>query len=239
MRAVYETGEYFEGGAAGYQSYLAQEPALRATFRRVVRNLAAAGLAGGDLLEVGSGYGFFLEEARATFGSITGTELSAQAAEAARRRGIPVLTGGLDQLPAGARFDCIFSGHVIEHVYAPGPFMARLVGLLRPGGVLVLGTPDGGSAWRRLLGARWPSYKLPEHVAFYDRRTLSRLFTDAGLRDVRPFDYPHAFPVALVWQRMGLGWLARHAGGIGNRALWLPATTLAVAGRRPAELVRG
>jgi hypothetical protein len=117
--------------------------------------------------------------------------------------------------------------------------MDRLVGLLRPGGALVLGTPDGGSAWRRLLGSRWPSYKVPEHVAFYDRRTLSRLFTDAGLRDVRPFEYPHAFPLALVWQRMGLGWLARRSGSFGSRALWLPATTLAVVGRRPAGLMRG
>jgi SAM-dependent methyltransferase len=232
MRAMYESGEYFEGGAAGYDSYLAQEPALRATFRSVVANLVKAGFAGGELLEVGSGYGYFLDEARAAFSAITGTELSARAAAAARSLGLPVVTGGLDALPVAARFDCIFSGHVIEHVYEPAFFMARLVGLLRPGGVLVLGTPDGGSGWRRLMGSRWPSYKLPEHVVFYDRQALARLFAEAGLINVRPFPYPHAFPLALILQRLGLGWLARRSGHLGRQALWLPATTTAMSGRR-------
>lgn len=232
MRVRYESGDYYEGGAAGYDSYLAQEPALRATFSRVLTNLVAAGFTGGDLLEIGSGYGFFLDEARDTFRTMTGTELSEEAAAGARSRGLNVLTGGLDELPAAARFDCIFSGHVIEHVYEPHEFMARLVSLLRPGGVMVLGTPDGGSVWRRLMGASWPSYKLPEHVAFYSRGTLSRLLGEAGLVDVQPFSYPHAFPLSLILQRLGLGRLARRSGRLGGLALWLPATTVAMAGRR-------
>jgi hypothetical protein len=128
---------------------------------------------------------------------------------------------------------------VIEHVYEPRAFLDRLVGLLRPGGALVLGTPDGGGPWRRAMGPRWPSYKLPEHVTFYNRRTLARLFHDAGLIEVRTFPYPHAFPLALIWQRLGLHWLARRSGRLGGLALWVPATTLAIAGRRSLETTDG
>lgn len=235
MLDVYRSGDYFEGGESGYDSYHAQEPALRATFRRVVANLVAAGFSGGDLLEVGCGYGFFLEEAALAFRTLTGTELSAGAAAAGRARGLRVVAGGLDALPPEARFDCIFSGHVIEHVYDPHPFVERLAGLLRPGGVLVLGTPDGGSAWRRLLRSRWPSYKLPEHVVFYDYASLTRLLSDSGLMEVQRFRYPHAFPLSLVWRRLGIGALGRAFGRLGRLVIWLPATTVAVSGRRRPE----
>jgi len=55
MQEVYRESSYYEGGACGYAdtSYTAQEFALRATFKRLLQNLAKRGLTGGDLLEIG------------------------------------------------------------------------------------------------------------------------------------------------------------------------------------------
>jgi SAM-dependent methyltransferase len=238
MLELYRSGEYFEGGEMGYDSYAEQESALRATYRRLVRQLVRAGLAGGDLLEVGCGYGFLLEEAQSAFRTCVGTEFSEQAAESARARGLDVLTGGIEQLPPAARFDCVLSAHVVEHVYDPKTFVAGLRSLLRPGGTLILGTPDTGSVWRRSMGARWPSFKIPEHVMYFDRRSLTRLLSDAGLEEVRPFPFLHAFPLSLIARKVGLGFLGRHIGGLGRLPVWLPATTLAVSGRKPRQLPR-
>ena len=63
MLELYSSSGYFEGGEMGYDSYAEQESALRTTYRRLVRQLVRAGFDGGDLLEVGCGYGFLLEEA--------------------------------------------------------------------------------------------------------------------------------------------------------------------------------
>jgi SAM-dependent methyltransferase len=234
MLELYDSSEYYEGGTVGYESYSAQEPSLRTTFERVVRQLVDAGMAGGDLLEIGCGQGFFLDAARSAFRSSTGTEYSQAAVASARARGLDVVAGGIDELPPEARYDCIFSGHVLEHVYEPRPFVAQLVARLRPNGVLVLGTPDMGSVWRRVMGSRWPSYKIPEHVTYFDRTTLRRLLDDSGLEDVKPFDYRHAFPIALVLRRLGLGAVAGRLGRLATTPLWLPATTLAMSGRKPA-----
>jgi SAM-dependent methyltransferase len=233
MLDAYRSGVYFEGGLVGYDSYTGQEAALRATFRRVVDGFVRSGFAGGDLLEVGSGYGYFLEAARPAFRTVVGTEFSETAAAAARARGLDVITGGLPELPAGAQFDSVFSGHVIEHVYDPRGFTARLLGLLRPGGIIVVGAPDSGSFLAHTMGSRWPSYKIPEHVVYFDRVTLSRLIADAGFEDVRPFHYPHAFPLTLVFKRLGLGWLGQRLGRLASAPIWLPGTTVAVSGRRP------
>lgn len=234
MVEMYRSGDYFEGGEMGYDSYEQQEVALRATYRRLVRQLVRAGYAGGDLLEVGCGYGFLLEEAQRAFASCTGTEFSVAAADAARSRGLSVITGGTRDLPADSSFDLIVAAHVVEHVYDPRSFVAELRDLLRPGGTLLLGTPDMGSAWRRVLGARWPSFKVPEHVTYFDLDSLSRLLREAGLEEVRPFPFLHAFPLSLVAKKLGVGYLGRRAGRLGSMPVWLPATTLAASGRRRA-----
>jgi SAM-dependent methyltransferase len=236
MFELYTSGDYFEGGQIGYESYVEQESALRATYRRLVRHLTTAGFAGGRLLEVGCGYGFLLDEARTAFASCTGTELSTKAAEAARARGLAVSVGGIERLPAGSKFDCVVASHVLEHVYDPRAFISDLRNLLAPGGALVLGTPDMGSAWRRSLGRRWPSFKIPEHVTYFDRPSLMRLLTEAGMEGVRPFPFAHAFPLSLVAKKLGLGSVGGRLGRVGAIPIWLPATTLAASAREPVAL---
>ncbi len=229
MRRHYEGGDYFEGGACGYDSYARQEGSLRQTFRKVARALERAGLAGGALLEVGAGYGFFLEEARGLFTRREGTELSPPAAAMAAGRADALYAGGIEAVPQGLLYDLVASFHVVEHVYRPADFVAGLVAHTRPGGHVVLATPDMGGAWRRLLGRRWPSFKWPEHVCFYDRDTLGRLMREAGLQAIRPVAYPHAFPLGDLAAKLRLPAPRRFAA----LPVPIPGTTLALAGRRP------
>jgi 2-polyprenyl-3-methyl-5-hydroxy-6-metoxy-1,4-benzoquinol methylase len=234
MRAVYQQDDYFEAASGdpsasvGYGHYASQADALRLTFRRFLQALKARGLTGGDLLEVGCGPGLLLDEARPHFARREGCEFSPAAARTARALADAVHAGGVEALPAGACYDCIIATQVVEHVYDPRAFVQALVTHLRPGGVLVLATPDHGSLWRRAMGRRWPSYKLPEHVLYFDATTLGRLMTECGVRDLQPVPYPHAFPLSLVASKLGLRWTGPGA----DRSLWIPGTTLALAGRR-------
>jgi SAM-dependent methyltransferase len=244
MVGAYQDDRYFEGEGLGYSSYLAQEATLRRTFRRLMRTLERRGMTGGGLLEVGCAYGFFLDEAEGRFDLRVGTEYSPAAAERARERCDRVVLGGLDELGeldlsggpggsdgpgSGAPFRLAACIHVIEHVYDPVAFVRQLHDQLEPGGWLVVATPDMGGFWRPLLGRRWPFYKMPEHVTYFDRSSLSRLLEAGGFRDVRPIPYASYFAFDLVAEKLGLplpGALSR---------LWmrLPATTVALVGRRP------
>jgi hypothetical protein len=53
--------------------------------------------------------------------------------------------------------------------------------LLRPGGVLMLVTPDTRSLSRRLMGAGWSHYKA-EHLTYWNGELLDRVAAGAGLR---------------------------------------------------------
>ena len=223
----YRDGSYFEGTDCGYTSYLEQEKTLRLTFRRLLKNLARKGLTGGSVLEVGCGLGFFLDEARPFFSQRVGTDLSADVAGKASELADQVWVGGVEALPEEERFDLVVALHVIEHVYDPVPFVRQLASRVKVGGHLLLATPDAGSLWLRILGKRWPSFKFPEHVTFYNQRILTDLFLKAGIRDLAPIRYLHAFPISEVLRKFGLS-----AGGpVGRWSAWIPATTVASVGR--------
>src|SRR6266481_378978 len=225
MQEVYRQSSYYEGGACGYAdtSYTGQEAALRATFKRLLRNLAKRGLTGGDLLEVGCGYGYLLDEARPLFDRRVGTDFSAEAAKIARAIGAEVFVGGIEQVSPDRKFDCIVAIQVIEHVYQPLSFVKQLASHTKAGGYIVVATPDIGGALRRTMGRRWPSFKVPEHVVYFDFESLRALMYQGGLSDVRKLPYPHAFPLGLIAAKFRLSIppvLAR-------LKMWVPATTVA------------
>lgn len=229
IREAYQQSSYYEGGICGYAdaSYTDQETALRATFERLLKNLSKHGLTGGDLLEVGCGYGYLLDEAARYFERRTGTDFSAEAAAKARSTGAEVFVGGIEQVPGGSRFDCVVAIQVIEHVYNPRRFLEQLATHAKPGGHIILATPNIGGVLRKTMGRRWPSFKVPEHVLYFDCRTLRMLMSRAGLHDVHRIPYPHAFPLGLIATKFRL----RIPRLLARLNVWVPATTVAVCGK--------
>jgi SAM-dependent methyltransferase len=228
MRRAYLNDDYFGGGTSGYSdtSYALQEGALRATYRRLMRNLQKRNLTGGALLEVGCGYGYLLGEANGFFSTRVGTEFSYQGVRSACARADKVYEGGVEQIPAGLKFDFVIATHVIEHVYEPLEFVKGLVSHTKPRGRVVLAAPDMGGLLRKTMGRRWPSFKIPEHVSYFDATTLSALMRRAGLIDPQLLPYPHAFPLALIARKLRLPFPA----GLGSTNIWVPATTVALYG---------
>jgi len=135
---------------------------------------------GRDVLDVGcnTGYGTmrFVPVAR----SVVGVDVSPRAIEAARQRtadGRPefVLSSGFD-LPFGdAEFDLVTSFQVLEHVPEPHAFLANLLRVTRPGGQIILATPN--AAIRLDPGMTpWNRFHVHEYVAGELRDLLLGVF---------------------------------------------------------------
>lgn len=231
MRSTYEGNGYFSDIAdAGYRDYVSQEKSLRITFRRFLTELKLLGLTSGSLLEVGCGYGYFLDEARDFFPSVSGTELSPDAADRARKSSVAnVHAGDIDSLPPEwSNFDVIVAINVIEHIYAPVEFLIAAKQRLKGGGKAVIATPDFGSFWVKVLGSRWPSFKIPEHVTFYTKKTLGLLLEKAGFSNIREVPFQHFFPLGLIAGKFGLS----IRGGVGLLPVRLPKTMIALSARK-------
>lgn len=225
--ATYYIRDYFTNEQVGYGDYSFQEKSLRLTFRRLLKTLHDRGLTGGTLLEIGAGYGYLLDEARDYFRCRTGTELSASASEHASRFADLLVHGGVDDLDVNSKYDCIIMSQVIEHVYRPGEFMEKIKRHLLPGGTVIIITPDFGSFWRKIMGASWPSFKVPEHVLYFDHDSLERLLISAGFATISSFPYPHAFPLKLVSSKLKMTLPAM----FDAITIWLPRTCVAVCAR--------
>ena len=228
MLRFYQDDKYFENGDVGYVGYLQQEKALRYSFRRFLQQLHRRRLDGGALLEVGCGYGFLLDEATPYFDYRVGIDLSA-AVERAAGRADCVYQGDLDALPAQERFDCIILVSVIEHVHSPVDYLRTLRERLRPGGKVVVATPNVDSISRRLLGSRWPAFQVvPEHVSFYNGPTLSALLKRAGFGGVTSLPFVRAYPANMVIEEFNV-WPGIF-GPLGNRNVAFPGYMVARCG---------
>jgi SAM-dependent methyltransferase len=97
------------------------------------------------VLEIGSGPGFFLEQAIRDLTGIQmrGTELNQVAHEEARHKGLPVEYRTLEEIAAGKDlFDAVCSFQVLEHVVQPRLFLEAVVHILSPEGLLILSVPN-------------------------------------------------------------------------------------------------
>jgi SAM-dependent methyltransferase len=183
LEALY-SGEYFgsDDAQAGYGDYGSQETEYLATFAEDVRTIKEH-VRGGDVLDVGCGYGYFMQVASDAGFRPFGLDLSAEAVERANAR-FPgrVFRGTLKDsgLPADQKFDVVFASHVVEHIIEPVDFMRAIVARLRPGGLVVLVTPNIESLLSRVSGSRWVSFKIPEHVSFFSPTTISALIRRSG-----------------------------------------------------------
>jgi len=171
--AAYFEREYFElhPGKVKYLEYL-------------VGLLRSQGIRDGRVLDVGCGYGFLLEALEQAGYEAHGIEISAHAAEQARRRtrGEVFQQGAEEPFPfPDGHFDAVMLLDVIEHLAGYPAALAECARCLRPGGKLFVITLNAHSLARPLLGRRWAWYQDPTHVHMFSARMLRQGLEDAGL----------------------------------------------------------
>jgi dolichyl-phosphate beta-glucosyltransferase len=174
--------DYFASGCELERGYVTGEEtrASRKTNERRLAMLRKVVPADGRVLEVGAGTGLFGRLASREY-EYVGIDLSDAAVREARAQGLDVYRSNLnDFVNVGAPFDAAALFHVFEHFPDPHDSLARIKELLKPGGVVVLITPDTESFLCSISGDRWVSYKFPEHLILYSRSALIELLEHSG-----------------------------------------------------------
>ena len=183
---------------AHYVSYLPEDEEGREAWARMMRRIFADAAERidarfprrGRLLDVGCAYGFFLEVMQARGWQVVGVDLNPGAVQWARRRGLDVRAGTLEEqgFPKGT-FDVVTLFYVLEHVPNPLAVMQEVFRVLRPGGWVFLRVPDSTPAVRLLdfFGIPNRLYHLPSHLYDFSPGTLRRLLEKAGFVEVKTF----------------------------------------------------
>lgn len=168
---------YLTEAADRYDEAFLTAIAARPIADRRVALLQAQLPTGGRVLEVGCGHGAFLGRlaARRPDAVLHASEPDRAIAGVAFD-GAAVTLLPDDQLEAGAPYDLIVLFHVLEHLPDPAEALARLRGLLGPGGRIAIEVPDAMAPW----AGGWREVH-PAHLSYFTGGSLGRLLARAGL----------------------------------------------------------
>lgn len=143
----------------------------------------------GKILDFGCGAGFFLSGLKSSHEKY-GLEISIIASREASRWG-SIHTGTLET--SGFEtccFDAIILYHVIEHLADPEKTILQLRKLLKPSGILLVGTPDFDSGCARRFGSRYRLLHDSTHISLFSYLSLHRFLSDHGfIVDLVDFPY--------------------------------------------------
>ncbi len=139
----------------------------------------------GVLVEIGSGFGTFLEEMtlKGAFETVLGIEPTPDLARTCREKGLKIVERTVEEAARDGTLpqaDVIVSFEVIEHLFDPGAFVEYCGRLLVPGGVFVSTCPNWEGFDLQVLGTVSDAIDH-EHVNYFTPSSIATLCRDRGL----------------------------------------------------------
>lgn len=139
------------------------------------------------IIDVGAGYGIFLDEWRKSypFTQVLAVEPSGSLAKECRFKGFEVVEDIAENVKGhDGSADLVVSFEVLEHVYDPLEFVRALTNLAKPGGYVFVSTLCVDGFDIQMLWDKSNSIFPPHHINFMSVAGFERLFARAGLVDV-------------------------------------------------------
>jgi SAM-dependent methyltransferase len=171
--AKYYPDEYW--GGIPTERWIQSSQADKTAFVRACR------LAGGQILDVGCGAGFFLRALQERTWKKFGVEIGAEAAEAAMRLlgNETIYTGTLSTAAfQGEFFDVVTFWSSLEHTNEPHANLLEARRVLKPGGTLIVQVPNAASYQAKVFKGSWFALDAPRHRYHFTPSSLARLLQD-------------------------------------------------------------
>jgi 2-polyprenyl-3-methyl-5-hydroxy-6-metoxy-1,4-benzoquinol methylase len=179
-----------------YQTYLPEgeeeieawgkmvEPVFRSGADLIERSMPR-----GRLLDVGTGYGFFLALMQSRGWEVMGLEVSPTGAQYGRKRwGLSILPQPWEKSSFHeGEFDVVTAFYVVEHLPDPVAFLREVHRILRPGGMILVRYPHTTPIKDILSLMRIQNdlYHLPFHLSDFSPKTMRKALEEVGFTKIK------------------------------------------------------
>ncbi len=162
-------------------------------------------LRGQIIADIGCGAGSFLDYVSGLADEVIAIEPTERYHNSLRQRGYEVYSYAADALKARpATVDLAVTFQAIEHVSNPRTFLSEIAALLKPGGALVIATPNREDILMKLLPEEFPAFFYrTAHRWYFDRSSLRRCVEAGGRLQVESERYLHTYGMsnAFSWMK--------------------------------------
>lgn len=205
---IYPANYYSFASAKKTTVVRVKEALDRRNFRQLLSRIPGESL---SVLDIGGGSGWLLDMVRAADKRVSETcvvDLGAEAGEMARAAGHSYVQGRVEEVDLPDRFDLILMLNLIEHVVDPRAVLAKARRWLKPGGRLLIKTPNFDALDARIFRHRsWAGYHTPRHFVLFRKESLEHLVRECGFSVAR-FSHTQGAPfwsVSLLEELRRLG----------------------------------
>jgi len=184
---------FFGGGTSGYENYLTNAKLVQHSAERYTKIVRRHCSFNGDpsginVLDVGCAAGFAMQGFSQAGWTSTGIDPNQTMVAKSRASGFEAhcgtLESALDQTVFSARanesFDLVSMIQVIAHLSDISKATGNLRHLLKDDGYVLVETWDSASITAKVLGEKWHEYSPPNVLHYFSKKSLDRLFVDAG-----------------------------------------------------------
>ncbi|MBU2544292.1 class I SAM-dependent methyltransferase [Patescibacteria group bacterium] len=142
----------------------------------------------GKILDIGCGSGDTLFQLKNIGWDVYGLDIDRFAIQIAHQRGLKKVAFGsykAMRLYPDNYFDAIRLYHVIEHLDNPMKCLSLICKKLKPGGELIIGTPNGNSCVARMTKQYWYNLDCPRHLYIFSPKQLIVLLKKVGFTNIK------------------------------------------------------
>jgi 2-polyprenyl-3-methyl-5-hydroxy-6-metoxy-1,4-benzoquinol methylase len=139
------------------------------------------------MMEIGSGYGWFIEKMRKEGYTIDGVEVGENRAQLAFQRSGITLTNHdfmFNHSPMRQDYDVIFMFHVLEHLNDPITFLNNVKSIMKPSSTLIIEVPNYYDNIKQLSSAYNNFSYFRAHLSYFTPNTLTSLLNKTGFSDI-------------------------------------------------------
>jgi SAM-dependent methyltransferase len=168
-------------------------------FREIASRLNDIFPGKGKLMDIGCGYGHFIELMQERGWTVSGVEPSVNTSGYARSKGLDVRRATIEDVSFPEDFfEVVTAFYVLEHLFDPLAALIKIRETLKPGGIIVLRIPHTTPIVKLLghVGIRNNLYDMPFHLYDFSPLTIRRILEKAGFENIkvtpgRPTVPPH------------------------------------------------